>query len=87
MKEATLSLANTKARSAKAESSSATQPAAKSARRTSNKVTDINSRAEVQPSREERIATAAYYRALARGFEQGYELEDWVAAEAEHSNS
>ena len=29
------------------------------------------------------IAEAAYYRAQRRGFEPGYELEDWVEAEAE----
>ena len=33
--------------------------------------------------RREAIATAAYYRALARNFEPGHELEDWVAAEHE----
>lgn len=31
--------------------------------------------------RQTMIATAAYYRAQARGFEAGHELEDWVAAE------
>lgn len=34
-------------------------------------------------SRQERVAEIAYYRALARGFEPGYELADWLAAEAE----
>jgi hypothetical protein len=34
-------------------------------------------------SRRERIAEIAYFRALARGFEPGHELEDWLAAEAE----
>ena len=29
------------------------------------------------------IATAAYYRAEQRGFHSGYEMEDWLAAEAE----
>lgn len=29
------------------------------------------------------IEQAAYYRAEARGFEPGHELEDWIAAEAE----
>jgi len=29
------------------------------------------------------IAEAAYYRAERRGFEPGYELDDWVCAEAE----
>lgn len=30
-----------------------------------------------------RIAEVAYYRAQARGFTPGHELEDWLAAEAE----
>lgn len=29
------------------------------------------------------IAEAAYYRAQKRGFEPGYDLDDWLAAEAE----
>ncbi|HZQ73858.1 MAG TPA: DUF2934 domain-containing protein [Burkholderiales bacterium] len=29
------------------------------------------------------IAEAAYFRAKDRGFQPGYELEDWVQAEAE----
>jgi hypothetical protein len=29
-----------------------------------------------------RIAEAAYYRAQARGFEPGHEMDDWLAAEA-----
>lgn len=31
------------------------------------------------------IAERAYYKAEARGFEPGHELEDWLAAEAEVS--
>jgi hypothetical protein len=34
-------------------------------------------------SRENLIATAAYYRAERRGFSPGNELEDWLAAERE----
>ncbi len=30
-----------------------------------------------------RVAELAYYKAEARGFEPGHELEDWLAAEAE----
>lgn len=33
--------------------------------------------------RESRIAIAAYYRAQARGFAPGFEVEDWLAAEME----
>jgi hypothetical protein len=36
-----------------------------------------------QPATPEQIAEAAYYRALARGFEPGQEMEDWLAAERE----
>jgi hypothetical protein len=31
----------------------------------------------------EQIAIAAYFKAEARNFEPGHELEDWLAAEAE----
>ena len=34
-------------------------------------------------SREARIAEAAYWRAERRGFQPGYELEDWLHAERE----
>jgi len=33
--------------------------------------------------RHSMIAEAAYYRALERGFETGFELDDWLQAEAE----
>lgn len=33
---------------------------------------------------KERIAVAAYYKAEARGFEPGHDIEDWVTAETEH---
>lgn len=33
--------------------------------------------------RARRVAVAAYYRAERRGFTPGYEIEDWLAAEAE----
>lgn len=39
-----------------------------------------------QPSdkdRISRIAESAYYKAEARGFSPGHELDDWLAAEAE----
>lgn len=35
------------------------------------------------PSRETRIAAAAYQRAERRGFAPGCELDDWLAAEGE----
>jgi hypothetical protein len=33
-------------------------------------------------AREQRIREAAYFKAEARGFAPGHELEDWLAAEA-----
>lgn len=46
-----------------------------------------------EKKRREMIATAAYYRAKERGFYGGYEIQDWLEAEAEidhasdHENS
>jgi hypothetical protein len=34
--------------------------------------------------RQEHIATAAYFKAHARGFSHGQELHDWLEAEAEY---
>jgi len=46
--------------------------------------TGARSRADVSPQgREALIAQAAYLRAEARGFIHGYDLEDWLIAEAE----
>jgi len=33
--------------------------------------------------RQQLIAIAAYYRAVRRGFDGGYEVQDWLEAEAE----
>lgn len=38
-----------------------------------------------EPDLQSRIEIAAYYKALARGFVPGYELDDWLAAEKEIS--
>jgi hypothetical protein len=35
------------------------------------------------PDRHQSIAVAAYFRAQARGFFEGHELDDWLAAERE----
>ncbi len=35
--------------------------------------------------RDSRVAVSAYYKSQARGFEPGYELADWLAAEAEEN--
>jgi hypothetical protein len=36
-------------------------------------------------NRQDQIATAAYYRAEARGFVPGLELDDWLDAENEYN--
>lgn len=36
-----------------------------------------------ETERQAMVAEAAYYRSAARGFVPGYELDDWLAAEAE----
>lgn len=36
---------------------------------------------------DERVATAAYYRAEKRGFSPGGELDDWLEAEREISSA
>ena len=36
---------------------------------------------EMYERRNAKVREAAYFRAQARGFEPGHELEDWVAAE------
>ena len=42
--------------------------------------------AEINVDTNGRIAEAAYYKAMERGFEPGYEMEDWLAAESEQSH-
>jgi len=43
-----------------------------------------NAQAEVSPEELRKlISEAAYFRAKQRGFAPGYELEDWIQAEAE----
>jgi hypothetical protein len=43
-----------------------------------------NAQAEVSPEELRKlISEAAYFRAKQRGFTPGYELEDWIEAEAE----
>jgi hypothetical protein len=47
---------------------------------------EIEAANNVQPSEAElqsQIAEAAYYRAERRGFQPGFEIEDWLVAEAE----
>jgi hypothetical protein len=69
-----------------------TTPATRSTRRPAPKTTKTNLRplradvvaAVIDPDhRRALIAQVAYYRAERRGFEPGYDAEDWLSAEAE----
>lgn len=44
---------------------------------------NAKSGSQVENERFARIAVSAYYKAQARGFQAGHELEDWLTAEAE----
>lgn len=67
----------------------ASQPASAAAAQTSateQRLTapEPEARAEFSGREMDRmVAEAAYFRAMRRGFEPGFELDDWVAAEAE----
>lgn len=59
---------------------------AKSTKSTKKILSVIGKKSKAELNDEERnarIAVSAYYKAQARGFEPGYELADWLAAEAE----
>ncbi len=43
----------------------------------------VEGHAVADTDRLEHIAVAAYYKAEARGFEAGHELDDWLKAELE----
>jgi len=59
-------------------------PAVKSiAKKSSKKNSILDMNAEDGDDQFYRTAECAYYKAEARGFEPGYEMEDWLAAEAE----
>lgn len=50
----------------------------------STPVSDVESKQESNSMDDiTRIALAAYYKAEARGYEPGHELQDWFEAEAE----
>lgn len=53
-------------------------PAAQGARHKAQEPADLST-----PDFQQMIAEAAYYRAQARGFAPGRELDDWLEAEAE----
>jgi hypothetical protein len=57
------------------------------ARMAKPRLQEIEPASSAQPPSEAQlqswIAEAAYYRAERRGFQPGFEIEDWLAAEAE----
>ncbi len=53
-------------------------------RKPAAKPAQTSAKVQVSPDEIKRLtAEAAYFRAQERGFAPGYELEDWVQAEAE----
>lgn len=66
---------------------SAQPSAAQAARLSDEQIINISVERSSGPLDPERrnsmIAAAAYFRAERRGFESGFELEDWLEAEAE----
>ena len=65
-----------------AESSSKRPPRKRGAMRASEPASDRPNFVDPQ-QRAALISRAAYFRAMHRGFAPGYEMEDWLAAEAE----
>jgi hypothetical protein len=53
----------------------------------SKSLKQAETRIKEEEERRHWILEAAYYRAERRGFTPGYELEDWLAAEAEIDGS
>jgi hypothetical protein len=56
----------------------------KSAQKQASRKTESDHLKRDDHLREEHIATAAYFKAQARGFAHGHELHDWLQAEAEY---
>lgn len=61
---------------AKTKAAPKAKPQARMAKNSKEDETDINFK----------IAMCAYYKAEARGFASGFEMQDWLAAEAEIKN-
>lgn len=57
----------------------------KSTKRKLSVISNSSKAAQNEKERNARIAVSAYFKAQARGFEPGFELADWLAAEAEES--
>lgn len=62
-----------------------TTPLTKSttSRKKASVASNVTREGQDENERFTRIAISAYYKAQARGFQPGCELEDWLAAEAE----
>jgi hypothetical protein len=57
----------------------------KSTKRKLSVISNPSEASQNEKERNARVAVSAYFKAQARGFEPGYELADWLAAEAEES--
>jgi hypothetical protein len=64
-----------------------TEPKRKISGKAESWVSIENARSTDADDRQDHIATAAYYKAEARGFLPGLEIDDWVAAETELNKS
>jgi Protein of unknown function (DUF2934) len=64
----------------------ASKPAGTRSRARAKSVPNVIRESDPGPDTEarlEHIATAAYYKAMARGFMPGQDMDDWLEAEAE----
>ena len=64
-----------------------TEPKRKISGQTETGASVDNDRATDGEDRQDYVATAAYYKAEARGFIPGLEIDDWLEAEADLNKS
>jgi hypothetical protein len=64
-----------------------TEPKQKIGGKAATRASVENERSADTEDQQGHIATAAYYRAEARGFIPGLEMDDWLEAEADLNNS
>lgn len=65
----------------------ATEPKRKNGGKATTLASIENDRPADGEDRQDHVATAAYYKAEARGFMPGLEVDDWLEAEAELNKS
>lgn len=60
---------------------------ATSEKKHNEKSSDKTDQAIILPSIDANIAERAYYKSESRGFQPGYEIDDWLEAEQEYLES